>query len=111
MSNTRFGINDEQLQRLLEGSLKPEEIAGSPEDQHKRVRELLHWFARGGNPKWLRGHAMELAFYIATGGKLQEIDLAAVEKASFLQGINATDQEREMVKRIMAQRASPEGQA
>lgn len=92
---SRFGLNEEQLARLLDGSLKPEEIDGTPEIQHRRIRELLAWFARppefAGNPKWLRSHAMELAYYIATGGKLESIDLSALTRAAFIEGLQVPE--------------------
>lgn len=85
-----FGINGEQLSWLLISSLKSDEIAGPPEVRQKRVRELLHWFVRltqgWANPKWLYGHAMELAYHIATNDVNRGIDLSAIE-----QGVELSD--------------------
>lgn len=52
---------------LLAECMKPEEIDGSTEKRHARVRELVAWFARfsdgRANPKWFREHAFELALF------------------------------------------------
>jgi hypothetical protein len=99
---SRFGLTPEQLAALKSKCLKPEEIDGTPETQHLRVRELLHWFARGGNPKWLSGHAAELAFYVATGGKFAEIDLRELKMGAWREGMEAPESDRAMYQRIKA---------
>jgi hypothetical protein len=44
-------------------------ILGDTDSKNRRVEELIHWMVRygagGANPKWIDGHAMELAHYIA----------------------------------------------
>lgn len=61
---------DVDASALLKASLKPDEIAGDAATQRRRVHELLRWFVRfqsgNANPKWLREHAAELAYYVAT---------------------------------------------
>ena len=58
----------EQAQRFLEMSMKPEQI--SDDRRIERLQELLSWFSRlidgHANPKWLREHAYELAYAVAT---------------------------------------------
>lgn len=58
-----------QCKRLLKECLKPEEVSGPRRDE--RLRELVRWFVRyadgHANGKWLRGHAFELAYAIASG--------------------------------------------
>ena len=102
-----FGLDSEQLQRLLAASLKPEEIAGPGEVQHDRVRELLHWFARltqgGANPKWLAGHAYELAYYLATEGLDRGLNLEAVRNAAFLEGANTSSSELRILEQLQRQ--------
>lgn len=98
------GLTTEQADLLLTSSLKPEEIGGAPDLQHRRVRELLHWFARltqgNANPKWLRGHAFELAYYVATMGPDRSLDVDAIRKAGFLEGVNISPEDRRMLERI-----------
>lgn len=99
-----FDLTDEQLERLRTASMKPEEISGASDVQHARVRELLSWFARftagRANPKWLVGHAMELAYYLATEGADRGIDIEAIKKAAYLEGVNISAQERSTLERI-----------
>jgi len=57
-----------QCERLLKECLKAEEISGP--ERNTRLTELIHWFVRyadgNANGKWLRGHAFELAYAIAS---------------------------------------------
>lgn len=91
--------NDKEV--LLKNTLKPEAINGSYEQQIKRVQELLGWFVRyadgGANPKWVRGHAFELAYYLANNNKELSIDFEAIENKAFTEGVNAPDS----IKRIL----------
>lgn len=100
-----FGLSTEELQWLLDGSLKPEEIASIDEgEQHSRVSELVHWFARftqgKANSKWANRHACELAYFIATNSINRSIDLDAITKAAFKEGVNITPEERNVLVRI-----------
>jgi len=99
-----FGLDDEKVERLRANSLKPEEIAGDDETQHDRVDELLHWFARlanrSANPKWLEGHAFELAYYVATQSGNRNINIQAVRDKAFKEGLNVTAAERAMLERL-----------
>lgn len=97
-----FGLNEAQIKALLDGSLKPEEIAGDPATQQQRVGELLHWFARAGNPKWTRRHACELAYYIATLASSRFIDVAAIRRAGFIEGLNVTEDDHACMVHIGA---------
>lgn len=105
------GLNSEQADLLLVSSLKPEEIGGAPDLQHRRVRELLHWFTRltqgNANPKWLRGHAFELAYYVATMGPDRSLDVDAIHKAGFLEGVNISPEDRRMLERVGSIAAQP----
>lgn len=105
------GLTSEQADLLLVSSLKPEEIGGAPDLQHRRVRELLHWFARltqgNANPKWLRGHAFELAYYVATMGPDRSLDVDAIHKAGFLEGVNISPEDRRMLERVGSIAAQP----
>ena len=89
---------------LLKGCMKPEEIAGDAAIQHDRVRELLMWFVRlqtgKANPKWLHEHGTELAYFIATGAMSRGIDLKAVRDKSFVEGVNVSSEDRAMLHRI-----------
>ncbi|MFJ1260110.1 hypothetical protein [Cupriavidus sp. CuC1] len=106
-----FGLTPEKVAALRGAGLKPEEIGGIPDKQHERVHELLHWFARlvdgNANPKWLASHAFELAYYIASTGMNQGIDLRAVQRAAFLEGVNISPSERTMLDRIGHFAAAP----
>jgi len=103
-SADRFGLGAEQIDALRTKSLKPEEIAGAPDVQLDRVRELVRWFARladgHANPKWIRGHAFELAYYVANMDVKRDIDLKTVREASFKQGAAISPAERRMLERI-----------
>ncbi len=100
----RFGINEDRLKILLSNCLKPEEISGDPLTQHTRVIELLSWFSRepefAGNPKWLRGHGSELAYYLAAGSSLERLDLGALKKRKFDEGFFISEKDREILTRI-----------
>jgi hypothetical protein len=109
-----FGLSPEQIETLRAGGLKPEEIAGPVDVQASRVGELLHWFARlergHANPKWTRSHALELAYYIATTDDRAPVDVDAIRKAGWLEGLKATPSERDMAIRhgwIEADQATP----
>jgi hypothetical protein len=101
-----FNLTPEKLQQLLDGCLKPDEIAGPADVQLERVEELLHWFARytqrQANPKWLASHACELAYYIATLASNRFIDLREIKQKAFMEGVNTTDEDRAMLKRLQA---------
>lgn len=62
-------INAVQIATIRECAMKPEEI-DDPAKRTARTKELLRWFDRlamgNANPKWLREHAFELAYIIAT---------------------------------------------
>jgi hypothetical protein len=99
-----FGLAVEQIDALRTNSLKPEEIAGAPDVQLDRVRELVWWFARladnHANPKWTRGHAFELAYYVASMDVKRGIDLKPIRDAAFKEGCNITPSERGSLERI-----------
>lgn len=99
-----FGLDAESIETFRFNSLKPQEIAGDARTQAKRIRELLHWFARlqrgSANPKWTKAHAMELAYYIATTDDRASIDIAQIEKDAWLKGVKATHDERGMMLRL-----------
>lgn len=99
-----FGLDEGQLTKLLTSSLKAEEINGEPATQHQRVHELLHWFARyadgHANGKWLAGHAFELAYYIAVNGVNRSIDVRAIQKAAYIEGVNIKPDERVLLERM-----------
>ena len=99
-----YGLSAEEVAQLLNGGLKPEEIGGPDDTQHGRVGELVRWFARftrgNANPKWAAQHACELAYFISTNGINRNIDLAAVRRAAFKEGVNITDEERGSMERI-----------
>lgn len=54
--------------RLLQHTMKPEEIAGDADTKHRRVVELVRWMVRynegNANPKWLAEHATESRLYV-----------------------------------------------
>lgn len=60
-----------ELRRKLKDKIdyKDNGILGDVDSKNARIEFLLHWMARYGekeaNPKWLAGHAMELAHYLA----------------------------------------------
>jgi hypothetical protein len=99
-----YGLSAEEVDQLLQGGLKPEEIGGAEDTQHDRVGELVRWFARftqgQANPKWATRHACELAYYIATNGVNRGIDLKAVRDAAFKEGVNITPEERGTLERV-----------
>lgn len=99
-----YGMSTEQLQQLLSGALKPEEISGADDVQHDRVSELVWWFARltqgNANSKWAIRHACELAYFIAANGINRHIDLKAIRDAAFKEGVNITPEERGTLERI-----------
>ncbi|RFP32461.1 hypothetical protein D0T21_09690 [Duganella sp. BJB476] len=99
-----YGLSTEQLQQLLDGGLKPEEISGADDVQHDRVHELVWWFARltqgNANSKWAVRHACELAYFIAANGINRNIDLKAIRDAAFKEGVNITPEERGTLERI-----------
>jgi hypothetical protein len=99
-----YGLSAEQLQQLLDGGLKPDEISGADDVQHGRVHELIWWFSRftqgNANPKWAVAHACELAYFIATNSINRHIDLEAVRNAAFKEGVNITPEERGTLERI-----------
>ncbi|RWN35821.1 hypothetical protein [Mesorhizobium sp.] len=99
-----FGLYEPHIETLRSNGLKPEEISGNPVKQAERVRELLHWFVRlsrgSANPKWMREHAFELAYYIATTDDRAAIDTHAIEKEAWLKGVKATHVEREQMLRL-----------
>jgi hypothetical protein len=99
-----YGLTLTQTENLLNASLKPEEIAGSPETQHNRVNELIRWFARytqgNANPKWLAAHACELAYYIATTDAARHLDLRQISANAFDKGVHVTDEQRALLLRL-----------
>ncbi|MBB5411861.1 hypothetical protein HDG34_005827 [Paraburkholderia sp. HC6.4b] len=101
-----FGLSAMQLSALRDAGLKPEEIAGEPDVQQERVRELLHWFARfihgSANGRWAVSHAFELAYYIASNGVNRTIDMQASLQAAYMEGVNITENDRGILERIGA---------
>lgn len=101
-TTVNFGLSEEQMELILSKCLKPEEIAGTPEQIQDRVHELLHWFARLGqnraNPKWTFQHAMELAYYIASNAINQHLDLSAVRCNAYSEGVVASEKDRQILK-------------
>ena len=100
-----WGLTLEQLNTLKTNCLKPKEIAG--EDKvvaAKRVRELLHWMARyankSANPKWLVGHAFELAYRLATQSFQSNVDWHKFGEAAYLEGLNCPGNDRATLQRI-----------
>lgn len=106
-----FGLTPEQIGGLLDAGLKPDEIGGEPGVQQERVSELLQWFARfmtgRANPKWLASHACELAYYIASNGMNRAIDVSAIQKAAYVEGVNIKPDERALLERIGAAAPQP----
>lgn len=98
-----YGLSQDQLKALLYNCMKPVEINNSADKRHARVQELLRWFARhatgSANPKWAAEHAFELAYFIATGGMNQHIDLREVSQKSFARGFNASESDRSILLR------------
>ena len=99
-----FGLTPQDLQQLLQASLKPEEISGPPDVQHERVYELVLWFRRlaagQANPKWATQHAFELAFYIASNSVNRTIDLHATKQAAYIEGVNISPGDRGILERL-----------
>jgi|GEM_PF-6815076 len=99
-----YGLNPAQLAELLAAALKPEEIEGSPDVQHVRVAELIQWFWRfrngNANPKWLVAHAFELAYFIASKGMNRHIDLIAITRNAYLDGVTITAQDRAALEKL-----------
>lgn len=100
-----WGLTLEQVSALKSHCLKPEEIAG--EDKVvavKRVRELLHWMVRyanqSANPKWLVGHAFELAYRLATQSFQSNVDWHKFGEAAYLEGLNCPGNDRAALQRI-----------
>jgi hypothetical protein len=97
-----FGLSEEQMKLILSKCMKPEEIAGTPEQIQDRVRELLHWFVRlaegKANKIWTFQHAMELAYYIASNAVNQHLDLSAVRCNAYSEGIVASEKDRQILK-------------
>jgi hypothetical protein len=101
---TGFGLSKDDLQKLLSHCLKPEEISGAPAVQQARIKELIHWFRRfadgNANAKWFRSHAFELAYYIATAAGNRFIDLDAIRKKAWIEGLNVSPAERDLAQRM-----------
>lgn len=80
---------------LLSKCLKPEVISGDLVNRIERVQELISWFERyavgSGNPKWLAGHAFELAYYLAITNSELKIDFDVERKAAFKEGLNVPE--------------------
>lgn len=97
-----FGLTQADLEGILKECLKPEEIAGAPEKQHERVQELIRWFARlsrgHANPKWLKAHAFELVYYIATTDPSRHLDLNTIKFKAFLDGVDLPDRQRDLIR-------------
>lgn len=93
------------LQNLLLSCGKPAEINGPPEIRNDRAGELIRWFARlannNANPKWLREHAFELAFYIATQAGFKPLDLKELRDAHYIEGVNISDNDRDILERLI----------
>jgi hypothetical protein len=93
-----FDLSAADLEKLLSQCLKPEEIAGDAAVQLDRIKELIHWFRRfadrSANAKWFHSHAFELAYYIATTAGNRFIDLEAVKREAWIEGVNITPNAR-----------------
>src|SRR5580698_2654063 len=74
-----FGLSEDDVKKLLDAGLKPEEIGGDQRTQLLRVKELVRWFRRcldgNANPKWFQSHTYELVYYIVTNAGNRFIDL------------------------------------
>ena len=107
-----FGVPADRIALLLKNSLKPEEINGHPQVQHSRVAEILSWMARytegHANGKWLVGHACELAYYIASNGVNQHIDMSAATDKAFTNGVNISTEDRAILNRINPDKFPPQ---
>ena len=98
-------MNKEQkLLVLKDQCLKPELINGNKVEQIERVQELIHWFVRfadgKANPKWLKSHASELAFYLLKNDTSLDIDFESIRTKGFFEGVNITSDERELLARF-----------
>lgn len=100
-----WGLSFEQIDTLKQNCLKPEEIAG--EDKAvaaRRVKELLHWMVRyankSANPKWLTGHAFELAYRLATQSFQSSVDWQEFGQAAYLEGLNCPASDRRVLQRL-----------
>lgn len=70
----------------------------------ERIQELLNWFERyatgqHANPKWLEGHAFELAYYLATNNNELKIDFEVERNRAFKEGLEVP--EGSSLKRIL----------
>jgi len=109
---TSFGVPADRIALLLKNSMKPEEINGETRVQHSRVAEIISWMARytegNANGKWLVGHACELAYYIASNGVNQHIDMSAAMDKAFTNGVNISAEDRAMLNRINPDKFPPQ---
>jgi len=103
-----FDLSPEDIQKLLDRCLKPDEIGGDAAIQQDRVRELVRWFRRyadgSASAKWLTAHAFELAYYIATSSGNRFIDLDAIREKAYYEGVNITPKERGFIERQLPDR-------
>lgn len=101
-TTVNFGLSEEQMKLILSKCMKPEEIAGTPEQIQDRVHELLHWFVRlaegKANKIWAFQHAMELVYYIASNAVNQHLDLHAVRCNAYSEGVVASEKDRQILK-------------
>jgi hypothetical protein len=63
-------VTARELQLLLSNCRKPQEISGDPAYRVRRLGEVVQWFIRfarfEANPRSLKDHAFELAYYVAS---------------------------------------------
>jgi hypothetical protein len=99
-----FDLATDDVEKLLSQCLKPKEISGVAAVQLDRIKELMHWFRRfadgNANPKWFRAHAFELAYYIATTAGNRFIDLEAVRREAWIEGVNITPNARAIAETL-----------
>lgn len=99
-----FGLSETERNQLLGGCLKPDEITDTSGTHLKRVKELLHWFARfttgNANPKWVVGHACELAYYVAVTDLSGNFDWQKEIDKAYLDGVQIPDDQRGTLERL-----------
>ena len=84
------------MNSLLVKCMKIDQITSdNPVHRIERIQELLNWFERyatgQANPKWLEGHAFELAYYLATNNNELKIDFEAERNKAFKEGLTVPE--------------------
>jgi len=87
---------------LASKCLKIDQIqSDNPVNRIERIQELLNWFERlalgQANPKWLEGHAFELAYYLKTNNNELKIDFEAGRKKAFFEGLQTSDELKQFI--------------